>query len=308
MFACKTKKQTAMKTIFKSLLFTAVLALVMTGCNKNDNYLTDVNLKSTYADWAKSTGNIIPWLYNTGNANSCEDINYDCSEADICSGPINFDAETGMFDVAFPEGITVTMSADGKYVTWASDRPVTGAVVVKGGTDSHIYEYTECTSGDAGLVSPKNNGGQISTLSHLVFCFTYCEELCYDWRSETAWGGDLDPRAINPKNKKPEGAWFFIYDGDGAETLWAGQNEIAGTVELIGSDLVITLAEDWYLQDVDEPVKIEGYEEYPVVRPAAGLFATYKGDALSIPVGKYNFYAIHLDVMKKINVPCPVLE
>jgi len=297
-----------MKTIFKSFFLVAVLALVLAGCDKSDNSMSDVNLKSTDTEWAISKGGITPW-FHVGNVNKCSDVGYDCVISDICTETINFDAGTGKFDADFPEGIMVTMSADGKYVTWSSDRPVTGAVVVKGGSDAHVYEYAVCTSGDTDLVSPKvGQDKNIPTLSHLVFCFQYCDEECFEWKEETAWGGTYPgPIPVNPKTKKPAGAWWFLYDGDGAQSIWAGQSMNAGSVELIGGYIFITLAEGWYLQDVDEPVKIQGYNVLPPARPAAGLFA-YRGSDLIVPVGVFDYYAIHLDVRKKVVVDCPIIE
>lgn len=293
-----------MKAIFKSIFFVAVLALVMTGCQKETDNI-NVSLKAS----------VTPELLNpfspAGGADAeCEAAGSDCAysykwnedpegEASYPLGTKAEGAPNGT--IVTPDGASITVSgSNGKIFDWSSTWPVC-AVIVKASNQALVYFY-DGSYGDTYLWAPENK-----EISHITFCYSE-SELCYDWQYETAWGGELDTRPINPKNKKPEGAWFFIYDGVGAETLWAGQGEIAGSVELIGSEIVITLAEDWYLQDVMEPVKIQGYDEYPTVRPAAGLFTTYKGDELTITVDEFNYYAIHLDVRKKIIVPCPVIE
>ncbi len=111
-------------------------------------------------------------------------------------------------------------------------------------------------------------------------------------KTETAWGGNTAGGGS---------AWWFYYDasGDAVQTLWAGQTKEAGTVEVIDGMVYITLTGGWELQDVDEPVKIKGYDNIPIERPEAGLFTgegTYKGEALTVDIGEYAFYAIHLDV------------
>ncbi len=113
-----------------------------------------------------------------------------------------------------------------------------------------------------------------------------------DWQTETAWGGNTSGSGA---------AWWYYYDAstEGEQTIWAGQDLNAGTVELNGGTIEINLLNGWELQDVVEPVKIQGYEDIPNSRPAAGLFTTYKGSELSVSVKEFPFYAIHLDVQKQ---------
>lgn len=113
--------------------------------------------------------------------------------------------------------------------------------------------------------------------------------------TETAWGGNA------ATNVGTAGAWFYMYDKVGVQTLWAGQYSNAGTVEYSaenGGTLTITLASGWELNPgTDESVKIQCYSVAPTSRPPAGQFTTYKGTGLVIPnVGDCNYYAIHLDV------------
>lgn len=117
---------------------------------------------------------------------------------------------------------------------------------------------------------------------------------CY--QEETAWGGDYD--GDGP-------AWWFYFDTEGPATqeIYAGQNATNGEITFDGTKFIIDLG-SWVLQPGGESVKIQGYDILPDFRPAAGLFTTYKGDDLEVPVdGTHRYYAIHLDVM--IEVDCP---
>ena len=77
---------------------------------------------------------------------------------------------------AYPLGTgMVTWSVtDDKYVSWSSTFGV-DAVIVKGGNNANLYEYQPPAEsfGDTGLVSPVNQGGQVSKLSHVEFCYDY---------------------------------------------------------------------------------------------------------------------------------------
>lgn len=112
---------------------------------------------------------------------------------------------------------------------------------------------------------------------------------CNSWQTETAFAG----------NDAGTGrAWWYSYSGTGKQTIWAGQHINVGTVEFKNGNLVLTLTDGWELQDDSESVKIQGYGALPDSRPAAGQFTTYKGTDLTIAVGAYNYYVIHLDVRK----------
>jgi hypothetical protein len=107
---------------------------------------------------------------------------------------------------------------------------------------------------------------------------------------ETAYGGETAGAG---------NAWWLHYDGIGVETIRAGQHENAGTVQLVGGNLVITLTGGWELKsDATQSVKIQGYTTLPSSRPASGQFTTYKGTALTVPVGQFPYYVVHLDVQK----------
>ena len=97
-------------------------------------------------------------------------------------------------------------------------------------------------------------------------------------------------------------AWWYYFDTNvkASHPIYAGQSIVDGaTGFFIDGVLTIDLGENMILQNVDEPVKIQGYDEVPVSRPASGLFTTYKGSELVIEVPDYPYYVIHLDVMVK---------
>jgi len=110
---------------------------------------------------------------------------------------------------------------------------------------------------------------------------------------ETAYGG----------NSAGGGrAWWFYFDNAGPETqtITAGQFNEIGTVSIENngdgtSTITITLDPGSDLQNVSEPVKIQGYDTLPSSRPPSGLFTTYKGGDLVVTVPSSRYYVIHLD-------------
>ncbi|MFW5985363.1 MAG: hypothetical protein ACOCQ1_03685 [Halanaerobiaceae bacterium] len=109
---------------------------------------------------------------------------------------------------------------------------------------------------------------------------------------ETAFGGDSPGEGP---------AWWYYYDTDigGTQTIWAGQYMNAGTVEYRPGPgkIEIVLDDGWSLQNGTEAVKIQGYNNLPDSRPAAGLFTTYSGSNLTIDVPDFRFFVIHLDLI-----------
>jgi len=112
---------------------------------------------------------------------------------------------------------------------------------------------------------------------------------CTSWQTETGFGGN---------NAGNGNAWWYYYNGTGIQTIWAGQHINAGTVELKNGYLYITLTNGWQLQNVNESVKIQGYNSLPSNRPVAGQFTTYKGNSLTVQVGSFNYYVVHFDLQK----------
>jgi len=133
-----------------------------------------------------------------------------------------------------------------------------------------------------------------------------CEEEEFDisvCRQETAWGGCLEGKGnewwyyleVNTMKDDITGRPVPVLS---TETIWAGQFTDIGTVsydpEL--NTITISLTDGWRLQDVEEPVKIQGYNALPPDTPLVGFFTTYKGKRTTIEVAPYKYYAIHIDV------------
>jgi len=123
-------------------------------------------------------------------------------------------------------------------------------------------------------------------------------------REETAWGGNTGFNIMAP------GQWWYIFDTEDPETqnIWAGQTINVGNVTVSAPDpdadnkvtITIELTGNTKLQDVNEPVKIQGYDEIPgntFTAPPSGLFSTYKGNELVVTVDAYKYYAIHIDAL-----------
>lgn len=109
-------------------------------------------------------------------------------------------------------------------------------------------------------------------------------------QEETAWGGDYEGSGS---------AWWYYFDTEGPseQAIYAGQQLTDGTITYLNGEITIDLG-SWSLQNVDEPVKIQGYSEneLPVSLPSPGLLNTYKGNQLTVTVPHFRYYAIHLDV------------
>lgn len=115
---------------------------------------------------------------------------------------------------------------------------------------------------------------------------------------ETAWSD-------GPRFNQRGGNWSTYTEYSGSEktvTLFAGQTQNIGTVtfEPDNGQVKITISLNTYgeFQDVNENVKIEGYDTAPSGNPAIGQF-TYKnkaeGKSFSITVPSNKFYAVHVD-------------
>ena len=138
-------------------------------------------------------------------------------------------------------------------------------------------------------------------MSNLTLCYNLrpCEEeVCY--QDETAW--------TQGTKYVSRGNWAtYTAKTAGTIILYAGQTLPAGSATLTVNATTVTIAislnAGWSLQDVTEPVKIQGYDVAPTASPSPGLFTTYKGTDLIVTVPLYNFYGIHLDVRKVIDCP-----
>ena len=113
-----------------------------------------------------------------------------------------------------------------------------------------------------------------------------------EWQTETAFAGsDIGGGP----------AWWYYFDNTvkASHPIYAGQTLVEGAyATYMYGELTIELGDNMRLRNVNEPVKIQGYNEgnLPSFRPPAGLFTTYKGNDLVIDLPYYPYYVIHLDV------------
>ena len=135
-----------------------------------------------------------------------------------------------------------------------------------------------------------------------LFDFDCASSACYEYKEETAWAAGT--RYVTRGNW----ATFTPY-AEGTVPVYAGQHHPAGaaTFSAVVDGLVtitIELGEGWSLQEGDNSVKIQDYETPPSGNPSPGRF-DHKGTSLTVVVPANNYYGIHLDVVKQIEVPCP---
>ena len=85
----------------------------------------------------------------------------------------------------------------------------------------------------------------------------------------------------------------------GTYPIYAGQEAVSGAsvvYDATTDQISIVLGNQMQLQNVNEPVKVEGYDQLPSSRPAAGLFELYKGSNLTVQGNGSAYYVVHLDV------------
>jgi hypothetical protein len=266
----------------------------MTSCQdemlSKENFRPEVTLDMERGDLAvfNTAGPIVEPVFMDdgpgGNVKECEEIGDYLFSTGKLDGADRFSGTAGPI---------TWWTVDETYVHWTSTVPVIAAFILKGGPGANVYYYHECTSGDGNLVSPLNTGGNIPELSNFQICWTPCETPPPpDCGEETAFGG-------NTAGGGP--AWWFYFDTTGPATqdIYAGQKKVDGTsVTYSNGKITIVLGDKMHLQDVKDPVKIQGYDagKLPSRRPAAGRFSTYKGsDLVDISVGDYHFFVIHID-------------
>ena len=69
-----------------------------------------------------------------------------------------------------PDGLTVTVTDDKKFVSWTSEWPIT-AVIVRGNNSSHIYLYVPSLLEDAELIAPLGNNDSLTNVGFVTFCW-----------------------------------------------------------------------------------------------------------------------------------------
>jgi hypothetical protein len=158
-----------------------------------------------------------------------------------------------------------------------------------------------------GTITEPDQGSWYGNIMYLVQCCEDEEEPCYEFEGETAWA--TGTRYVTRGNW----ATYTPY-AEGTVKIYAGQTIEVGTATFSAIEagmvtITIELIDGWVLEDVEEAVKIQGYDvNPPAENPSPGLFATYKGNDLTVTVPAFNFYGIHLNSGQWIEVPCPEVE
>lgn len=229
--------------------------------------------------------------------------NITCDQAASSNGVTSFEYTTGRQDYPFSDASfdeNIIVETDGTTVSWTIIPPdgycvAEVAVIVKGGPAANVYFYVGVDSG-SGLTSPINSSGNPAGLSNLTICYNLvpctppddpeCEE-------ETAFGGNIEGGGS---------AWWYAFEAtvSGSYPIHAGQNAIDGAsieYDALSDVITINLGSNMFLQDDDESVKVQGYNDLPSSRPAAGLFTLYKGTDLTVSGDGSQYYVVHLDVV-----------
>lgn len=277
----------------KILIAPAVLiagALLIVACSKEVTTDDSANKK------VSNTG-VVPELVVGENNGG----NVTCEEASNVAGISGYAYSTGKQDYPFNSnsfGNGVSVTTDGTNVSWSITPPsgycvANVAVIVKGGPNANVYYYNDGQSSDSGLASPINASGNPAGLSNLTICYNLvaCQSEC-DWQEETAFGGGVAGAG---------NAWWYAIDAttSGTYPIYAGQQAVPGAsvnYDAVTDLITINLGSGMQLQSVSEPVKVEGYDQLPSERPAAGLFQLYKGSNLTVQGNGSAYYVVHLDV------------
>jgi len=115
-----------------------------------------------------STSGVVPTVRSdTGeNRTDCGSIH---SEVPLTtSGKLVWQADEQAEKI--PDGFTVTVTDDKKFVSWTSEWPIT-AVIVRGNNSSHIYLYVPPLLEDAGLIAPLGNNDRLTNVGVVTFCW-----------------------------------------------------------------------------------------------------------------------------------------
>lgn len=159
---------------------------------------------------------------------TCEDLGLGTFEIKVDppqSGTYAIDAEN-----------SVTVVIEDLMVSWSSTIAM-DAVLVKGGTDAHVYTYDQEASEDAGLHSPINpNNDTPYGVSHVNFCYDY--ELAVAKTAETsvdrtyAWAisksAASDSLLLAANDSQPMGYQVQVTQTSSSDSNWA----IGGTIAI----------------------------------------------------------------------------
>ncbi len=294
----------------KGLLLLA-LALVFFACQKdefafdgNDFLLKSANVENFTPNCASSSFTLFAGqTINVGNLLVSNDDDYlkveyqvnegyQISEVHLWVGanPNDVPKSRGKNPSPVPGQFPYKLINAGKYVFYIPLNNLLGTDICS----KQLYIYAHAVVGNETAWSEGTafGGSRWGWFSTYTVC---CDEripqgdeyVCID---ETGFGGSTAGGGS---------AWWFYFDtqGDSNQPIYAGQKMTDGTVTFANGTFTINLG-SWELQDVVEPVKVQGYNTLPRSRPAAGQFKTYKGKDLVFSVNGWRFYVIHLDIKK----------
>ncbi len=202
-----------MKTIIKSVFLVAILALVITGCQKEGDDL-NVSLKSTIA----FTGGVYISGWQSGDAE------FECSQAGGCDGG-SYKIDHGVYAGAyFNEGDVTVTGISKQEFSWTSIYPVC-KIIVKAGNGAYIFDIGGAQSGS--VPYPKDLGVKEKDISHITFCFGKPEtppELVLALKTFLADGALVSWAVTNGEGSEINSMYMgyinYVYNGNNSYELY----------------------------------------------------------------------------------------
>jgi hypothetical protein len=158
----------------KKITWILVLALLLVGATAV--YAAAASFGAPEPTYPTSFAGITPDEY-PGNFVSSDDdqVCYDMSALGYI-GEVTSEMRGFKIDppTAYNDGnIDVILSADTRYLAWASEENATVlAFIIKGGPNYHVYDYVDSGfDADSWLASPRTNNGRIPQISHYNVCY-----------------------------------------------------------------------------------------------------------------------------------------
>jgi len=267
----------------------------------------------------------IPKLYPGGNA--------DCSTIGInglveTTGRINYNPATDSFDGIWPAGLLVKVF-NGTSVSWQIDGSIdlgdgkcykVGAVIVKGGDASNVYDYTRMGGAtmDAGLVPPNNTGGNQAALSNLTFCFVECNlpdlvialKVFYQ-AADAYWAVTGGPNAIGSEiNSLRMGYFNYVYGEENTFILYRrGYPDAPGGGSITVTDYIDSIDGIHYLEVVFNTYNNENWTykaTHLYVGSASGYnnYLTTGGDGIThTDYGRFPFFEDKRSPTRSFKIP-----
>lgn len=143
-------------------------------------------------------------------------------------------------------------------------------------------------------------------MAMIINNLTYTDEkdvIANTLRKETAWGGCLEGKGdnwwnyleVDHKEDEETGSLKAVAS---TETIWAAECTDIGTVtyDPERDTIYIALRNGWQLQDIEEPVKIQGFHNLPDNTPGPHTLNTYRGKETNVKVSPHLYYAIYIEV------------